>query len=768
MNKQLAMLFAAMCCSAYSQVQLEVDAIKPRTITAEEVDGTIIDYGELVVDPSSGAVYIGDNSKGGVPVRDTNSVLRTGSEITGNIQISSNGAIYVYGYALDSMLRVLFSDRRNTGWPEIENIGRIGMGELEINQSDITYSGVTVLNMKNGTLYGGGQSAIRLGEDAVMEFYKHVFLNGNSISNAGTISATNNIHIGPDGMTNLARFTIAGNGITNKDPDHYTMTTQQRSSTAAIQGDKSAYFYAEAVNSDVEAVFGVSTLTQGVLGTISAHDFNLRCGNTNKLGVTATGINGHGQTFSNVVLASGVETDPKFTAVSNAWWEEIQKGASAGTGNLSATNSPAGAGQMLFASDNTLSNLYFADNQLIMSLAGHTGDYYVAKWGSDANAGTSWTAPKLTIQAAANLCVSNNLVLVAPGIYDNGCIVFTSSVYATIRAPVGNAFIIGSNYVYTSFTNSQTGVWAVVDSVYNYTTNIPPWKLDNLDIKGGFGNIAVYNSRVSGETNNHHMYKAHIDNTKIYDCRNLFVAGCTVLNTDIYNVHNSSQTPLFIAAGTYIGARGSIISNCSIRYCNIYTPIESFNASTYPVRVYNTRIDSCIWVGAGGAYVPFYYVYLYNCVLSNNRSTGMFFSNGGLYSGCLIYGNTMTSAFGLGSMSQCVLFGNTAPASGLFSGTILTSTEVINGNTTNILYGRREISGDLAQRSTDRHYFGTNYIGFTNSSFVVTSGLSSTGQINAGTFNIGYVPIRSDGTNYYVSPFGTNLYFQLSTNPPSY
>ena len=56
-------------------------------------------------------------------------------------------------------------------------------------------------------------------------------------------------------------------------------------------------------------------------------------------------------------LTSYTETDPIFTAVSNEWWTAIQTGA--GGGNLSATNLPT-AGQMLYAGDDTLTNLYFA------------------------------------------------------------------------------------------------------------------------------------------------------------------------------------------------------------------------------------------------------------------------------------------------------------------------------------------------------------------------------------------------------------------------
>ena len=43
----------------------------------------------------------------------------------------------------------------------------------------------------------------------------------------------------------------------------------------------------------------------------------------------------------------------------------------------------------------------------------HAATYYVAPSGNDANAGTSWAAPKQTIQAAIDLTVSNDVVLVS-------------------------------------------------------------------------------------------------------------------------------------------------------------------------------------------------------------------------------------------------------------------------------------------------------------------------------------------------------------------
>lgn len=222
---------------------------------------------------------------------------------------------------------------------------------------------------------------------------------GYKLTNAGTITVTNNIHIGPDGITNLARFTVAGNGITNKDPDHYTMTDQQRSSTAAIQGDKSAYFYAEAVNSDVEAVFGVSVTTQGIAGTISTHDFNLRCGNTNKLGVTATGINGHGQTFSNVVLGSGVETDPKWTAGTDAIWQAI--GAlEASTSGVTAAGATNIAQNVLNASLASADTNSAASKQYVLDNAGTGGGSATKTIGGRATdwawSGSAHAAPRTT------------------------------------------------------------------------------------------------------------------------------------------------------------------------------------------------------------------------------------------------------------------------------------------------------------------------------------------------------------------------------------
>ena len=68
--------------------------------------------------------------------------------------------------------------------------------------------------------------------------------------------------------------------------------------------------------------------------------------------------------------------------------------------------------------------------------------YYVAPSGSDGNAGTSWTAAKQTIQAAVDLAVSNDVVLVSNGVYATGGRLITGMV--SNRVSLTNAVTVQS------------------------------------------------------------------------------------------------------------------------------------------------------------------------------------------------------------------------------------------------------------------------------------------------------------------------------------
>ncbi len=78
----------------------------------------------------------------------------------------------------------------------------------------------------------------------------------------------------------------------------------------------------------------------------------------------------------------------------------------------------------------------------LVALHARAATYYVAASGNDANAGTSWALAKQTIQAAIDVAVSNDTVLVSNGVYGTGGRVVSFGM--TNRVAITNAITVQS------------------------------------------------------------------------------------------------------------------------------------------------------------------------------------------------------------------------------------------------------------------------------------------------------------------------------------
>ncbi len=149
--------------------------------------------------------------------------------------------------------------------------------------------------------------------------------------------------------------------------------------------------------------------------------------------------------------------DPNNDTITYSW----NFGDGATSASCTATHAYASAGTYtatLTVSDGTLSN---SDVCVGTVVAGLIGDYYVATYGSDSNAGTS-SAPWLTIQKAADTVTAGKKVIVRSGTYVERVNITTSG---TVSSPIifradkslGDVVVDGSGH-YNSFAISGSYV----------------------------------------------------------------------------------------------------------------------------------------------------------------------------------------------------------------------------------------------------------------------------------------------------------------------
>lgn len=177
--------------------------------------------------------------------------------------------------------------------------------------ADNTYDlGSSARSWKNiyldGSIYGASGSAIGGWTTATGKVY--------------TSTLTDYVSVGTSSP--LSRMSITGTGVVAALPGSYTPNAQQLSQTVSVQGDGSAYFYAEDKTNDIETAFGASTNGNGFVGSLSSDAFELRTANTARMTLSAAGditvataeapkiftVYGTGSFIGTTCLAIGKET----------------------------------------------------------------------------------------------------------------------------------------------------------------------------------------------------------------------------------------------------------------------------------------------------------------------------------------------------------------------------------------------------------------------------------------------------------------------------
>ena len=220
----------------------------------------------------------------------------------------------------------------------------------------------------------------------------------------------------------------------------------------------------------------------------------------------------------------------------------------------------------------------------------HTGNYYVAVNGSDANSGTSPDAPFATIQAALNSVgqTTSQTIVIGTGVY-------TEALYAG-----GSAYSGGNN---------QTPLYLTLQGDGDVVIN--GYGLSESSINAAFSGIRNGYFRNLTFTNWHNGFgdpQQSSANTFRY---NQFY-NCNIINVRaIYNRNNSAQSQFyncnifnshFSTTGGQNGAgsaKSHIFEDCMLLNCRIgnnrssYEPTETFTGESHQ-REWPTRITRCI------------------------------------------------------------------------------------------------------------------------------------------------------------------------------
>ncbi len=265
----------------------------------------------------------------------------------------------------------------------------------------------------------------------------------------------------------------------------------------------------------------------------------------------------------------------------------------------------------------------------LLNLVAHATTYHVATDGNDAADGLSWATAKLTIQAAIDLTVSNDVVLVSNG------------VYAT-----------GGRVVYGSLSNRV----AITNAITVQSVNGPAF-------------TTIVGAYHPAGTNGDAAVRC------VYVGTNAQLAGFTLSNgaTRATGDQNRERS----GGGAYCDTN-AVLSNCLIVACSAF----STGGGVFQGRHYNnTLVGNMVRISGGGAANA----QLVNCALRGNASA----ANGGAASSCQLDSCTILSnacvGFGGGLngglASNCLLeanlvlspsngFGGAAASAALFDCTV--------------------------------------------------------------------------------------------------
>ena len=281
--------------------------------------------------------------------------------------------------------------------------------------------------------------------------------------------------------------------------------------------------------------------------------------------------------------------------------------------------------------------------------------YFVATNGNDSAAGTNWFTAKQTIQAAIDLTIANDNVLVSNGVYAIGS-------RNTARVITTNAIILQS-------VNGPEETM-IIGANSNDTNAVRCADIAAGSILSGF--TLNYGSAVSGAGVACADKSSVVTNCVISDNSAWFVGGGVIGGT-IYNCVISDNWSWYGG-----GASDCILVNCiitgnvahsnggGIDYSEMYNcRIVNNQAGDNGGGVFNSGLSNCVLVGntadfggASGGYGT-----LNSCIVSGNAA--VYEGGGALFStlnNSLLTGNMASEGGGAsrGTLNNCTLSGNTA------------------------------------------------------------------------------------------------------------
>ena len=306
------------------------------------------------------------------------------------------------------------------------------------------------------------------------------------------------------------------------------------------------------------------------------------------------------------------------------------------------------------------------------------GIRYVSPTGNDANAGTSWAAAKLTVQAAVATAVTGDTVLVTNGVY-----ALTSAINIT------NAIVLTSvnGSSATILDGQQAGRCVLING---FAATVNGFTLRNGRAINGGGvycnggtvtNCVITNNQAVGDepkgggvycdggtvshcvisgnsvtSTNTYLYGAFADGGGIYAVNQSQIDHSTVINNSLTG---------YYAGGGGINANNGSVVNCTVSGNTAYGHWYASGGGVYMTANAGGLIRNCLIAGNRaytdrGAYTT-----------NTGQGGGVYFNSGGDLQNCTISGNSVDGDFSNGGGLSCgaydqirntIISGNTATA----------------------------------------------------------------------------------------------------------
>ncbi len=355
----------------------------------------------------------------------------------------------------------------------------------------------------------------------------------------------------------------------------------------------------------------------------------------------------------------------------------------------------------------------------LAGLASPAATWYVdASRPDDTGDGTTWETAIQVIQTAIDKASEFDTILVAPGVYDKGSVMYSISLTPDDYNRIG---IIKNITVKSRDGKETTFIRGSGTAAYNTLAAvrcvfIAAGRLEGFTLEGGTtGSRSLSQSACGGAVSSDSTRKpSHAPNPVIADCviRNSYaphygggVNGGLILTLENCEIYGNS-------AGKGGGVRGATLKNCIIRD---NTALETKSASEggggaracslYNCLIYNNTSHGLGGGTEGGS--------LYGCVISNNVATaqgGACFDTLNLYD-CLLYNNSAGFAGGAiagytsgASLYNCTLYGNRA---GAYGGGVYSGNQASIGTINIKLYNCIVLNNTLTSGLLSNYYNGT-------------------------------------------------------------